>query len=345
MTTVLCTLYNSLYLDKGLVLYDSLCECAKDFKLYVLCMDDKCYEVLTDLKQENHILIKLSDFELGDEELLKAKGNRSFGEYCWTCTPSIILYVIKKYNEPICTYIDADMYFYQDPEILVDEMRNAGKTVMITPHRFSRLNKHFESNGIYCVEFNTFVDDPQSLKVLKKWKQDCLECCSAKNDGIHFGDQKYLDTWPVDYPDVVHVCQNVGAGVAPWNIEWYRGSDEKYSVYFNNDNSRCPIIFYHFQHITYISKDSVKTSITGGLKSIDYQLVNFLYKDYLKKIEQKKTILEANYNIQYLMKIHPAEFIRKRKGWRSWLKSFDIVMHVLRLIYPERYNKEYVVWF
>ena len=82
MATVLCTLYNSLYLDKGLVLYDSLCECAKDFKLYVLCMDDKCYEVLADLHQEHTIPIRLSDFENGDEKLLKAKENRSFGEYC-----------------------------------------------------------------------------------------------------------------------------------------------------------------------------------------------------------------------------------------------------------------------
>ena len=99
MTTVLCTLYNSLYLDKGLVLYDSLCECAKDFKLYVLCMDDKCYEVLTDLHQEHHIPIRLSDFERGDDSLLKAKANRPAGEYCWTCSSSFIRYILNKYNE------------------------------------------------------------------------------------------------------------------------------------------------------------------------------------------------------------------------------------------------------
>lgn len=345
MTTVLCTLYNSLYLDKGLVLYDSLCECAKDFKLYVLCMDDKCYEVLKDLNQENHIPIKLSDFEDNDKELLQTKAKRSFGEYCWTCTPSIIKYVIEKYNEPICTYIDADMYFYQDPELLVNEMRKAGKSVMIIPHRFSRLNKHFESNGVYCVEFNTFINESKSQEVLKKWRQDCLECCSAKNDGLHFGDQKYLDRWPVVYPDVVHVCQNVGAGVAPWNIEWYKGCSNKYSVYFNNDNCTIPIIFYHFQHITYISRESVKTSIKRDLKSIDYHLVDYLYIDYLRKIEQKKAMLETKYKIQYLMKTHPAEVIEKRKGWRSWLKGFDIVMSVLRLTFPEKYNEEYVVCF
>ena len=122
MTTVLCTLYNSLYLDKGLVLYDSLCECAKDFKLYVLCMDDKCYEVLTDLKQEHHIPVRLADFEDGDSALLEAKSNRPMGEYCWTCSSSFIRYVLNHYSEDSCTYIDADMAFYNDPQILIDEM-------------------------------------------------------------------------------------------------------------------------------------------------------------------------------------------------------------------------------
>ena len=64
MTTILCTLYNSLYLDKGLVLYDSLCECARDFKLYVLCMDDKCFDVLTRMNQANHIPVRLADLSL-----------------------------------------------------------------------------------------------------------------------------------------------------------------------------------------------------------------------------------------------------------------------------------------
>ena len=138
MTTVLCTLYNSLYLDKGLVLYDSLRECAKDFKLYVLCMDDKCYDVLSDLNLDRHIPIRLSDFEEGDYELLEAKANRPIGEYCWTCSSSFIRYILRKYNEPFCTYIDADMYFYSDPQILIDEMLLAGKSVMVTPHRFPK---------------------------------------------------------------------------------------------------------------------------------------------------------------------------------------------------------------
>ena len=220
MRTVLCTLYNSLYLDKGLVLYDSLCNCAKDFKLYVLCMDDKCYDVLKELNQEYHIPIRLSDFENGDSALLEAKSNRKFGEYCWTCSSSLIRYILLHYSEDCCTYIDADMFFYQDPEILIDEMRDNGKTVMITPHRFTPDKMNLLIGGKYCVEFNTFLNEKNSLEVLEKWRSQCLECCTSVFDGVHFGDQKYLDTWLEDYPEVVHECQNSGAGIAPGNRGW-----------------------------------------------------------------------------------------------------------------------------
>ena len=59
----LCTLFDSNYLDKGLVLYKSLEKYASCFTLYVLSMNDKCYEVLTDLNYEHLIPIRLADFE------------------------------------------------------------------------------------------------------------------------------------------------------------------------------------------------------------------------------------------------------------------------------------------
>ena len=60
--------------------------------------------------------------EIEDEALLKLKEERSKAEYCWTCTPVTIEYVLKHFKEPSCTYIDADLYFFADPQVLFDEM-------------------------------------------------------------------------------------------------------------------------------------------------------------------------------------------------------------------------------
>lgn len=294
MTTVLCTLYNSLYLDKGLVMYDSLCECAKDFKLYVLCMDDKCYEVLGDIKQNNLIPIRLADFEAGDEELLTAKSSRSIGEYCWTCSSSLIRFVLLHCDESSCTYIDADMFFYKDPQVLIEEMMNVGKSVMVVPHRFpDEIKDVAKTVGTYCVEFNTFLNNEESISALNYWRSRCLECCSNLGDGIHWGDQKYLEEI-VDRFDCAYVCQNTGAGVAPWNIPLYKEGDI---------NS---IVFYHFQSVAYINRHRIDSGIKANRRDVDYALVDRLYVAYLSLIEGKKKILEEKYGIKTIIRSHPA---------------------------------------
>lgn len=320
MTTVLCTLYNSLYLDKGLVLYDSLCESAKDFKLYVLCMDDKCYEVLTDLKQEHHIPVRLSDFESGDEALLTAKGNRSMGEYCWTCSSSFIRYILKHFGEDSCTYIDADMYFYNDPQVLIDEMLEAGKSVMVVPHRFPEEKKEQAKKvGTYCVEFNTFMNTTESLEVLEYWRGRCLECCSNLGDGIHWGDQKYLDEL-VEKFDCVHVCENNGAGMAPWNIGLYKFIKDAEKVLFLPQKIEFNIIFYHYQSLVYITKSTIDIGINGR---VDRIVIEFLYKPYLLKINTYKEMLSNKYGIYALIQGHPA-----MKSKLHWLKRNGIIQGI-----------------
>ena len=107
-----CTLFDSNYLDKGLVLYESLKNVMTDFKLYILAMDDKCCSILKEQQLKNVVVISLQEFE--DEELLEIKKQRSRAEYCWTCTASFIDYVFETYNEEYCTYIDSDLYFYKN---------------------------------------------------------------------------------------------------------------------------------------------------------------------------------------------------------------------------------------
>lgn len=342
MKTILCTLYNSLYLDKGLVLYDSLCKCAKDFKLYVLCMDDKCYEILTDLNQEHHIPVRLSDFEKGDVALLQAKGNRSVGEYCWTCSSSLIRYVLKHYGEDSCTYIDADMYFYNDPQVLIDEMINAGKSVMVVPHRFPDDKTELaKKTGTYCVEFNTFLNTPDSFEALEYWRGRCLECCSNIGDGIHWGDQKYLEELVAKY-DCVYPCNNPGAGIAPWNISSYQGTDDNgNAVIFTPTGQRIDVIFYHYQGLTYVTREKVSTAIMAKRADVDYTLVDHLYCHYLYCIDKKKQWLDDVYGINLLIKSHPA--VGKGKGIKSLFRGTPVYTMLKKLYARIRGTEQYFI--
>ena len=106
----LCTLFDSFYLSRALVMYDSLIKTNFDFHLYVFAFDQLSYDILQKLNLEKITTVSLSEFE--DEKLLSVKNIRTKAEYCWTSTPSIIQYSIKKFNLPDCTYIDADLYFF-----------------------------------------------------------------------------------------------------------------------------------------------------------------------------------------------------------------------------------------
>lgn len=338
MTTVLCTLYNSLYLDKGLVLYDSLCECAKDFKLYVLCMDDKCFDVLSDIGEGRLKPIRLSDIE--NKQMLDAKSNRNIAEYCWTCSSRLIQYILEKFQPECCTYIDADMYFYHDPQILVDEMLLAGKSVMMVPHRFTEKNMRLSQTvGTYCVEFNCFKNDAAGREVLNHWHNRCLECCSNIGDGIHWGDQKYMDEWPVLFAEYVHVCENAGAGIAPWNIELYKSYNNKdNSVLFVNNQKRISIIFFHFQSIKYITKYLIDTSLKKDNGQIDYVFAKDIYTNYLLKIDAKKNYLIANYNINNLIQEHPS---KSKNG--AFVKYFNPKFLLIKIIEEFTRKVPYVI--
>lgn len=233
-----CTLFDQNYLIKGLAMYQSLAKHTKDMCLYVLCMDDTTYQILEKLKLEKVVLIKRVDFE--SPALLAVKSERSVAEYCWTCTPSIISYVMNHYPEiNYLTYLDADLLFFSDPQPIFDEL---GQTsVSIIEHRFSKGFEEYIVNGKYNVQWVGFRRDQDGLKTLNWWREKCLEWCFNRSDEGRFGDQKYLDNWTIDF-NGVHVIQHLGAGVGPWNFASYQINEKDDQVTINEQ----PLIFYHY---------------------------------------------------------------------------------------------------
>ena len=63
MDNIFCTLFDSNYLDKGLVLYDSMCKYIGDFKLYVFAFDQKCYDIIKAEDKDNLVPIFLLELE------------------------------------------------------------------------------------------------------------------------------------------------------------------------------------------------------------------------------------------------------------------------------------------
>lgn len=293
-----CTLFDSFYLDKGLVLYQSLIDTKDDFTLFIFAFDNECLTVLRDLKLENAVIISLDDFE--NEALLGVKPARSKAEYCWTCTPWTIRYVFDHYQVNQCTYIDADLYFFQSPWVLLDEMNEKNSSVQIVEHRFEKNTKYealVSEYGKYCVQFNTFRNDENGNKVLNWWKDRCLEWCYYTKSGELLGDQKYLDRWTIDFQGV-HELQHLGGGVAPWNLAQYKlASSNMKDIKLTDKNTgkSFDLIFYHFQNMRYINQNWI--NIKSG--TTDRRIKETIYIPYLRNIEKIRTFLRDTYHLDF----------------------------------------------
>lgn len=235
-----CTYFDSHFLTRGLALYESLRLHCPSFRLFILCMDDKCYKILSRLNLVQAEPIQLEDFEKGDKELLAAKNNRSRIEYYFTCTPSLPLYILNHYQEiEIITYLDADLFFFSDPYPLYHEFSDY--SVSIIPHRFPPHLRYKEKHGKYNVGYLSFRRDQNGLTCLQWWREQCIEWCYDHFENGRYADQKYLDEWPKRFQDVLEI-KHKGANLAPWNIA-------NYCLKFNKNDiviDEYPLIFFHF---------------------------------------------------------------------------------------------------
>jgi len=261
-------------------MYDSLKEHSKDFHLFIFAFDDRSYELLNKLNLEFVTVISLLEFE--DEELLSLKNDRTPGEYCWTCTPSIIKYCIENYNLDSCTYLDADLYFFSNPDVLINEM--ADKSVLITKHNYTPEYDLSKTSGIYCVQFITFKNDINGMKALNWWREACNDWCYARMEDGKFGDQKYLDDW-TDRFDGIHVLQHLGGGVAPWNIQQYKLEEEIFQL-----------IFYHFHGFKFLGGKKVSLIEGYKLRTIDIKMLYKPYITHLEKIMNQVTKIDSSYD-------------------------------------------------
>lgn len=301
------TLFDSLFLPQGLALHMSMERHVKEYTLWILCVDDEAYAVLTKLQLSNVRLLQLSKLET--EELLCVKPTRSNGEYCWTLTPFAPRFVFEADPSVVrVTYLDADLWFRKHPKPIFDEFNASGKQVLITDHAYAPEYDQSATSGQYCVQFMTFTR--QGGEVVRKWWEDrCVEWCFARYDNGRFGDQKYLDDWPIIFSEYTHVLQRHDFTLAPWNASRfpYGGS-----------------IFFHFHSYRYGKYN--KYSDGYRLPTV---IIGALYKPYDIDIQSAIELIKfAGHHPRYqhhlnayiqTIKSIARELLRKRFYFRTFI--------------------------
>ena len=256
------------------------------FMLFILCLDDETYESLQKLGLNSVTLIRLSDMERRDTNLLVIKENRCISEYFYTCKPHLLLYIFDNFaSTDKLTYLDSDLFFYSNPESILS--LDGKSSVSITPHNFSKKCAHMREFGDFNAGWASFRRNHDGMNCLESWRDDCDNWCHKKVSKNRYADQKYLDKWPSTCSDV-HIVQHKGANLGTWNIENYNVSIVNNDVYIDKD----PLVFFHFHSFKRLFGSFYSTGYAKvrANKIIRDEIYQVYLEEYLISIKRLKKV-------------------------------------------------------
>jgi hypothetical protein len=149
---------------------------------------------------------------------------------------------------PALAYVDADMWFFNDPVVAWEEMGAA--SVMVVPHRYPPWHDDSDLYGRFNVGWLVFRNDATARRCLARWREQCLESCSLVAGGGCFGDQLYLNEWPGHLGEALAVLRHEGVNLAPWN--WAACANLRV-VEGRVVVGKCPLVLFHFAQLKRIS--------------------------------------------------------------------------------------------
>jgi hypothetical protein len=273
-----CTISSKKYVARTIALYSSLRKQAGSFHMWICCMDDTAYSVLSAFKLDDATLIHVSEVET--PEVRQTKPSKKLHEYCWTLKPLLCQYVLSHYNITRLLYCDSDMYFYSHPKAIHEAWRGYETFMNLQLGTAALEHKH----GMYQAGMIGFTKASESLKILDWWAKQCTAWCYDEHiDPERWGDQKYLTKVPNLFCSI-KVNDQYGMLAAPWNIVMnnthkLKTSCEDGEIKIGQEKLTC----YHFGSIRIFSENEFDLWKHDQLE-IDPSVMGCIYQPYLEHL-------------------------------------------------------------
>jgi hypothetical protein len=281
MVSVYCTIFDSNYLARALVLHSSLMRANRSALFAFFCIDDRSAELLDGLQLERSIIVRHEEFST--PELARIRPHRSRGEYCWTCKPVALLYLMEHIPDAEwVVYVDTDMMFFSDPDTALPGL---AAHYLLTPHRFHQAFARFEKQaGKHNAGYVAGRCSSIGKQAMTWWKDQCLASCSSIPTETSYADQKYLDKFrETSLPG--ESSSHEGLNAAPWNIENYRVTVEGNLVRVDD----VPLLLYHFQGLQLY--DDGTAALYIGDRYLPHDIRAAIYMPYMTEITRAYSLI------------------------------------------------------
>lgn len=266
------TVFDKNYAARALVMIRTLLEHAPSSKIYALCCDDESFAAFNMLPEERIIPI---DIRQAIGQYKELESSRTHTELMWTLSSFSFDVVFKLFpDEALVTYLDADLFFLKDPSSIVEQFSNSESGVLITRHDYSARLGHLEKKfGRFNVQFIP-MKKIEGWPIRERWRAQCEKWCFARHEDGQFGDQKYLNEWPVLWGGLVSIWDKKGTFQGPWNAENFPTSE-----------ATC----FHFSSLKILGKFKVMLALPGY--SIPSLHMKHFYVRYLKALREATSTL------------------------------------------------------
>jgi hypothetical protein len=324
-----CTLFDKNYLYQGVALHDSLVATARDFKLYALAMDEEAFVMLRRLKRESLVPVRVDD--LLTDEVRAVRARTSHGQFCWVSQPLICEHLLERHGLDMVTYLEADSYFFSDPEVLFQEL--GSDSMSLVPHSYSAEFDNSKQSGRFCVQFNAFRNDARARAVLLDWKAENFRY--DKSRPLLFPGQICMDTWPSRFAGV-KVIGHKGAGVAPWNVRGYEVTVRDGVPHVDG----VPVVFYHYHQYGRLRSGAHEL----GSYPMTQQVIDVFYRPYvaaLSRAEMEVKRVDPTFNFRRLhadsVTLGRLLSAPSREGLKSYVDRMKRKVRGRFNVYPDQY--------
>ena len=292
-----CALGDTRYLPHLICLIDSVrANFADEYKLHILALDENTQQKLESLRPGSDIVIYPisqvnEDFQIRSvrymqpsrEAISNAQASNKdpgFVQFCWALAPCFSSWLMDRIKTSV-TYIDADIYFFNDIKPFFEEMGT--RSIGLVRHRIPYLITSGEFNvGVVNFEFDEF-----GRSALNKWKSFLIN--SQNNYALGFGtcgDQKYLEVIHGIYRDKIAIVDENFGHLAPWNVTQHKYEDGKIIW----KDKKQILSYFHFAHFVIENEEKYRASynnewIWGDPLKID-NFVNDCYDTYFKNMKK-----------------------------------------------------------
>lgn len=165
--------------------------------------------------------------------------------FCWSIASVFSNYIMNNIQCDSVTYIDADIMFHQDLNLIFNEIGD--KDVGIFKHRFLADNEECPY-GKYNVGVVYFKNSKKGCSLLSWWADSVL--FKKYPEYATCGDQKYLEYFPkVCSSKEIYIDDNIGHG-APWQWQCF-GFEKLKDGIISWRGSEQLLVFTHFSKFVY----------------------------------------------------------------------------------------------